>query len=87
LIERFLAAAEDGNLKALEELLAEDAVLYADSGGKAMAPPEPLFDAALIARLMAGVARRALGEFETRLVKGTPTACLSQRRALLRHPR
>ena len=42
LLERFLAAAEDGDLEALEELLAKDAVLYADSGGKAMAPPEPI---------------------------------------------
>ena len=71
LLQRFLAAAEEGDLEALEELLAEDAVLYADGGGKAMAPPEPLFGAALIARFMAGVAqvRRALGEFETRLVR------------------
>src|SRR4249919_1053911 len=50
LLERFLAAAEDGDLQALEELLAKDAVLYADSGGKAMAPQEPLVGAALIAR-------------------------------------
>jgi RNA polymerase sigma-70 factor, ECF subfamily len=57
LLERFLAAAEDGDLEALEELLAKDAVLYADSGGKAMAPQEPLFGAALIARFMAAVAQ------------------------------
>jgi RNA polymerase sigma-70 factor (ECF subfamily) len=71
LLERFLAAAEDGDVQGLEELLAKDAVLYADGGGKAMAAPEPLFGAAVIARFMAGVAqvRRAFGEFETRLVK------------------
>jgi RNA polymerase sigma-70 factor, ECF subfamily len=71
LLERFLAAAEEGDLEALEELLAKDAVLYADGGGKAMAAQEPLFGAALIARFMAGVAqvRRAFGEFETRLVR------------------
>src|SRR5829696_4262038 len=71
LLERFLAAAEDGDVKALEELLAKDAVLYADGGGKAMAAPEPLFGAAVIARFMASVAqvRRAFGEFETRLVR------------------
>ena len=57
LLERFLAAAEEGDLEALEELLAKDAVLYADSGGKAMAPQEPLFGAALIARFMAAVAQ------------------------------
>src|SRR5262245_7682119 len=70
LLERFLAAAEEGDLEALEEMLAADAVLYADGGGKALAAPEPLFGASLIARFMAGVAqvRRAFGEFETRLV-------------------
>ena len=57
LLERFLAAAEEGDLEALEELLAKDAVLYADSGGKAMAPREPLIGAARIARFMAAVAR------------------------------
>jgi RNA polymerase sigma-70 factor (ECF subfamily) len=71
LLERFLAAAEDGDLQALEELLAEDAVLYADSGGKAMAPQEPLFGAVLIARFMAAVsqARPASDDFETRRVR------------------
>jgi RNA polymerase sigma-70 factor, ECF subfamily len=71
LLQRFLAAAEEGDLRALEELLAKDAVLYADGGGKAMATPEPLFGAALIARFMAGVAqvRRAVGKLETRLVR------------------
>jgi RNA polymerase sigma-70 factor (ECF subfamily) len=71
LLERFLAAAEEGDLEALEQLLANDAVLYADSGGKAMAPPEPLFGAALIARFMAAVAqvRPPSGEFESRRVR------------------
>src|SRR3954447_25188081 len=71
LLERFLAAAEEGNMEALEELLAKDAVLYADGGGKAMAAPEPLFGAALIARFMAAVAqvRPASGAFESRRVR------------------
>src|SRR5919197_4448577 len=71
LLERFLGAAEDGDLEALEQLLAKDAVLYADSGGKAMAPPEPLFGAALIARFMAVVSQAPApdGEFESRRVR------------------
>jgi RNA polymerase sigma-70 factor, ECF subfamily len=71
LLERFLAAAEEGDLNALEELLAKDAVLYADGGGKAMTPQEPLVGATLIARFMAGVAqiRRASGGFEARKVR------------------
>jgi RNA polymerase sigma-70 factor (ECF subfamily) len=71
LLERFLAAAEEGDLQALEELLANDAVLYTDGGGKVLASPEPLVGAALIARFMALVARvrRGFGKFEARLVK------------------
>jgi RNA polymerase sigma-70 factor, ECF subfamily len=71
LLERFLAAAEEGDLEALEKLLAEDAVLYADSGGKAMAPAEPLVGAALIARFMAAVsqARPPSGALESRRVR------------------
>jgi RNA polymerase sigma-70 factor (ECF subfamily) len=75
LLERFLAAAEEGDLEALEALLAKDAVLYADSGGKAMAPQEPLVGAALIARFMATVARvPQSGGFERRsvMVNGQP---------------
>jgi RNA polymerase sigma-70 factor (ECF subfamily) len=71
LLERFLAAAEEGDLEALEQLLAKDAVLYADSGGKARAPQEPLVGAALIASFMAAVAqaRPASGAFESRRVR------------------
>ena len=71
LLERFLAAADEGDVEALEELLAKDAVLYADGGDKVLAPPEPLVGAALIARFMAGVAqvRRTFGAFEARLVR------------------
>jgi RNA polymerase sigma-70 factor, ECF subfamily len=71
LLERFLAAAEEGDLEGLEKLLAKDAVLYADGGGKAIAPPDPLFGAELVARFLISVARmrRAMGEFEHRLVR------------------
>jgi RNA polymerase sigma-70 factor, ECF subfamily len=62
LLERFLAAAEQGDLAALEELLAKDAVLYADSGGKARAPQEPLVGAALIARYYAPPRQAGFGE-------------------------
>lgn len=71
LLERFLAAAEDGDLAALEELLAEDAVLYADGGGKVMALQEPLFGATLIARFMAAIAQaaRSSSRFESEPVR------------------
>jgi RNA polymerase sigma-70 factor (ECF subfamily) len=57
LLERFLAAAEDGDLEALEAMLAEDAVFYADGGGKAAAARHPLHGAARIARAFAAIVR------------------------------
>jgi RNA polymerase sigma-70 factor (ECF subfamily) len=71
LLERFLAATEEGDLEGLEELLAKDAVLYVDGGGKAIAPAVPLSGAALIAQFLVSVARmrRAMGEFEPRMVR------------------
>jgi RNA polymerase sigma-70 factor (ECF subfamily) len=69
LLERFLAAAEEGDLSALEEMLAEDAVLYADGGGKAMAAAQPLVGGALIARFMAAVAHATAGDVESRPVR------------------
>ena len=71
LLERFLAAAEDGDLEGLEELLAEDAVFYSDGGGKASAARRPLVGAARIARVVAGIARkqRRWGPFELQLVR------------------
>jgi RNA polymerase sigma-70 factor, ECF subfamily len=58
LLERFLAAAEEGDLPALEALLAGDAVLYSDGGGRAVAARKPIFGADRIARFMAVTARK-----------------------------
>ena len=71
LLARFLAAAEEGDLEALEDLLAKDAVLYADGGGRALAAPEPLVGATLIARFMAAISqvRPPSGAFESRRVR------------------
>ncbi|MEU8118278.1 RNA polymerase sigma-70 factor [Spirillospora sp. NPDC049024] len=42
LLTRFLAAARDGDLAALTELLAEDAIAYNDGGGKVRAALRPI---------------------------------------------
>jgi len=70
LLERFLAAAEEGDVAGLEALLAEDAVLYGDGGGKVLAIQEAVVGAAAIARFLVDIARRrrALGTFEPELV-------------------
>ncbi len=60
LASRFFAAAEDGDLEGLEELLAHDVVLRGDGGGKAPALARALHGRARVARtLIAGL--RAVG--------------------------
>jgi len=58
LLERFVAAAQEGDLAGLESALAEDAVLYSDGGGKATAARKPIAGAARIARAVAAFTRR-----------------------------
>ena len=54
LATRFFAAAEEGDLGALEELLAHDVVLRGDGGGKAPAAKRALHGRARVARTLAG---------------------------------
>jgi RNA polymerase sigma-70 factor (ECF subfamily) len=62
LATRFFAAAEDGDLQALEDLLAHDVVLQGDGGGKAPALARALHGRTKVARtLIAGL--RAAGRF------------------------
>jgi len=56
LATRFFAAAEEGDLEGLEELLAHDVVLHADGGGKAPALKRAIHGRAKAARtLIAGL--------------------------------
>ena len=52
LARRFLAASQDGDLEALETLLAGDVVLHGDGGGKAPALARPLHGRARVARTL-----------------------------------
>ncbi len=56
LLERFIAAAEEGDTETLEEVLAEDAVLYSDGGGVVSAARKPLYGAGRIAKAVAAIA-------------------------------
>ena len=63
LATRFFAAAEEGDLQGLEELLAHDVVLRGDGGGKAPALKRALHGRARVARtLIAGL--RAVTRFD-----------------------
>jgi RNA polymerase sigma-70 factor (TIGR02957 family) len=62
LATRFFAAAEEGDLEGLEELLAHDVVLHADGGGKAPALKRAIHGRARAARALI-VGLRALPRF------------------------
>lgn len=75
LLQSFLAAARGGDLNQLVDLLAADAAVYGDGGGKATAIREPLFGrdrvAAFVLELFEGVKRRGI-TVEPALVNGGP---------------
>ncbi|HET9085864.1 MAG TPA: RNA polymerase sigma-70 factor [Candidatus Limnocylindrales bacterium] len=75
LMGRFFAAAEQGDLNGLIEVLAEDAIVYGDGGGKVPQWYAPITGAVNVARLFATMGRqlRRLGStFEPHLVNGQP---------------
>ena len=57
--ERFLAAARQGNLQGLTELLAEDITLWADGGGIVVAAQRPVNGASKVAQFLLNIVRRA----------------------------
>jgi RNA polymerase sigma-70 factor (ECF subfamily) len=77
--ERFLQATLSGDLTALMDLLAPDATLWADGGGKIKAPRRPIHGADKIARFFVAISAEALptGQaVEITEVNGGPAAVL-----------
>ena len=75
LAARFLAAARDGDMDGLVALLAPDAVLVGDGGGKARAIAAPMHGVARIARALIafyGMSEEWGVTFEPALVNGQP---------------
>ncbi|MQA79482.1 MAG: RNA polymerase sigma-70 factor [Streptosporangiales bacterium] len=58
LVERFLTAARDGDMSALEDVLTADAVAVGDGGGKATAGTRPVLGRTRVARLLVGLLRK-----------------------------
>ncbi|GAA1118455.1 RNA polymerase sigma-70 factor [Kribbella jejuensis] len=56
LVESFIAATVDGDVQGLEAILTEDAAIWADGGGKAIAAREPIFGRGNAAHYLAGLA-------------------------------
>ncbi|MER5437657.1 RNA polymerase sigma factor SigJ [Streptomyces sp. NPDC002790] len=70
LTERFLAAASEGDLDGLMAMLAPDARLVGDSGGKARAPLRVIETADKVGRFVQGAVRQGGSEgFELRIVE------------------
>ena len=75
LMSRFLGAAERGDVDGLIEVLAEDAIVYGDGGGKVPQWYAPITGAANVAKLFATMGRQLgrLGStFELHAVNGQP---------------
>jgi RNA polymerase sigma-70 factor (ECF subfamily) len=75
LLSRFFAAAEQGDVEGLIEVLAEDAIVYGDGGGKVPQWYAPIAGAASVARLFAVMGRqmgRLGATFERHEINGQP---------------
>ena len=60
LLDRFLEASESGDVEGLKEILAADAVVYSDGGGKVSAARHPFSGIDRIARFMVKITVRRL---------------------------
>jgi RNA polymerase sigma-70 factor (TIGR02957 family) len=75
LVRSFLAAARDGDLGQLVDLLAADVAFYGDGGGKATSTPQPVFGRDKVATFFIDLSERAKRleiTFEPVLVNGGP---------------
>jgi RNA polymerase sigma-70 factor (TIGR02957 family) len=81
LLERFLKAAGDGDVQALQELLAADASLTADGGGKAAAARRPVTGAVNLARYLAGIVEQGPPDLAAEIIEvnGTPSIVFTVR--------
>jgi RNA polymerase sigma-70 factor, ECF subfamily len=69
LTSAFLSACSSGDMKGLLDVLAPDAVLYSDGGGKAAAALAPIIGADRVARLFLGTLKKAPAGLEIRKVR------------------
>ena len=65
LVERFFAAVHDGDVAALAQVLADDATLVSDGGGRIAAARRAIVGAEQVARFLAGLGTKFAGRFTT----------------------
>ncbi|MBN2730852.1 MAG: RNA polymerase sigma-70 factor [Balneolaceae bacterium] len=58
-VQAFVEAVQEGDLSEIEQLLAKDAILYSDGGGKVTAARKPIYGASKIARFMVGIQKQS----------------------------
>ncbi|MEU9889009.1 RNA polymerase sigma-70 factor [Sphaerisporangium sp. NPDC051011] len=86
ILERFVAAASEGDVAGLERLLAEDVVSWADGGGRAPAASRPVAGRTRVARFFGGLAARFLRdgvELVIGMVNGGPAMIVRQHGTLI----
>ena len=71
-VDRFLAATQEGDLQGLLDVLAPDVVLVADGGGLVAAARHPIEGSEQVAAFLAGAARRVDFDLRTVLLNGSP---------------
>ena len=76
IVDAFAAALGDGKLDALADLLAEDAVVYTDGGGKRVAALNPIDGREKVVRFLAGMTKKSvygqLTHVERATINGLP---------------
>jgi RNA polymerase sigma-70 factor (ECF subfamily) len=86
LAARFFDAIRDGDIGALQDLLAADVTMVGDSGGKAPLWGKGVFGGANVARLLASLMPwffQIGGSFDRRVVNGQPGAIFRDRDGLV----
>jgi RNA polymerase sigma-70 factor (ECF subfamily) len=82
LVGRFLAAVDGGDLRGLEDVLAEDVVLWGDGGGVVIAAKIPVRGAAAVARFLVHTHPRRRGRHDATF---SPATVNGQPGRILRH--
>lgn len=59
LVTAFTKAVQDGDLAEIESMLANEATLYSDGGGKVTAAPKPIAGASKVAKFLTGIQKKA----------------------------
>ncbi len=74
LVTRFLQAIANGDTNELLILMAKDAILYSDGGGKILSAIKPIFGPDRVARFIFGIAKKQTGDifFKTAQINGNP---------------